>query len=283
MLDIYFSPYKVRTPKRTIVVFVHGGGWSQGDKSGFPNPLEHAMPAWFVQRGYVFVAVNFRLADNLRSLGASIADMAADIAKALKWLTVNGRRYHGQISEFVLIGYSSGAHLTALVATHQHFLKTCRLTSAILRGVVCLDVPYLDVPLAIHMLEKEDVGLSDPSRRLATLYKLFGVTRSTQERASPAAGLGPWLSQTAFLILSAGRHFGQAHTFTKRMSQHFRDCLSAHGISADHKHGDDWEHAELISRWGGEPAGHVEHFLSRINSNASEAQASTISDRRFGA
>jgi len=279
-LDIYFNPFAGCNPKRTIVVFIHGGSWSAGDKACFPEPLEQSMPAWFVHRGYVFVAINFRLAGSPRSPVARVSDMASDIAKAIKWLTVNGRRFGGRASGFVLIGHSSGAHLAALVATHQRFLQAHRLSAGHLRGVVAIDIPHFDVPLALQVLETEDIGLPDQALRRAALYSLFGAQRVEQDQVSPAAALGSWLSQTAFLLVSAGWQLGQRQTFTQRMSEHFQNRLSAHGIQAALCHVDDGEHVDLVQRWGGALAVRVEQFLDEIRTGISMKEAAPGHVRR---
>lgn len=260
-LDIYFQPFAGRNPQRTVVVFVHGGSWSAGDKACFPEPLEQSMPAWFVERGCVFVAINFRLAGSPRSPAARIADMAFDIAKAIKWLTVNGRRFGGRSTGFVLIGHSSGAHLAALVATHQRFLQAYRLTSSQLGGVIVMDVPHFDVPLSMRIIETEETKRSLP---LTTFYQLFSADCSEQAKVSPAAEIGPWLNRTAFLIVSVSWQFGQKKTFTQEMSKHFQECLSIQGVQAEHHHLDHWEHVDIVKRWGGELATRVEQFLCKI-------------------
>lgn len=268
-LDIYYSSLAPREPKRTIVVFIHGGSWCAGDKRCFPEPLERSMPAWFVRGGYVFAAINFRLAGSRSSPNAGVADIAFDVGKALKWLTVNGRRFGGRPSGLVLVGYSSGGHLAALVATHEHFLRACRLSAADLSGVIVLDVPYFDVPLAMRMLEVQNVRMPSQVLRRAGLYRLFGALRSEQEKLSPAAELGPWLSRTAFLLVSTGIRFGQPQTITRQMSELFRECLAAHGIRSEHLHLDNWEHADLITRWGGELATRIGQFLEVVGPNHS--------------
>jgi acetyl esterase/lipase len=222
------------------------------------------MPGWFVQRGFVFVAVNFRLAGNRHSPDVKIPEMASDIAKALRWLHVNGRRYGGRTSGFVLLGYSSGAHLAALVATHEGFLRKYRLRSNDLLGVIAMDVPQYDVPLAMRILETEDTGLAYQRLRLAALYSLFGSDRLNQQKVSPAAQVGPWLTRTAFLLVSAGLQLDQRQSLTRRVSEHFMTALRAHGIGATHCHLADWEHADLVRRWGGELAACVEQFLDQI-------------------
>src|SRR3954469_5103151 len=53
-LDLY-SP-KVQNEKRLpVIIYVHGGGWSGGDKGNVDEK-----PAFFVNKGYVFVSVEHR-------------------------------------------------------------------------------------------------------------------------------------------------------------------------------------------------------------------------------
>jgi acetyl esterase/lipase len=263
-LDIYFEPLQAQQAKRPVVVFVHGGGWGGGDKACFPATPSAGMPQRFVRLGYVFVSVNYRLAGNALSPDAGIPEMASDIAKALKWLSINGRRYGGRKAGFVLIGFSSGAHLAALVATHRRYLGSFRLRPSACAAVVAMDVPHYDVPLAMRILERENTGLPDQAQRLESLYGYFGKEPSRQETVSPASQLGPWLRDTAFLMVSAGVQLGHRQTFTGRMGEHFKDLLLAHEIRAEHLHLPDWEHASLVAQYGGELAARVEDFLSSL-------------------
>lgn len=52
LLDVYSPPSGFQFP---VVVWIHGGGWMYGSKNG----VEHR-PAAFVEKGYVFVPVNYR-------------------------------------------------------------------------------------------------------------------------------------------------------------------------------------------------------------------------------
>jgi hypothetical protein len=212
----------------------------------------------------VFVSVNYRLAGHAMSPDAGVADMASDIAKAIKWLSINGRRYGGRKSGFVLMGYSSGAHLAALVTTHQQYFKEFRLTPSVCAGVVALDVPHYDIPQAIGILEREDTCLPEQAQRLSSLYRYFGKESHTQQAVSPASQIGPWLQDTAFLIVSTGIQLGVRQSFTRRMSGHFKAALTAHEIRAEHLHLADWEHTDLVVHFGGELAARVEAFLQSL-------------------
>jgi hypothetical protein len=68
-------------------------------------------------------------------------------------------------SGFVILGYSSGAHLGTLIATHQDFLQKYQMSAKDLVGVIALDIPYFDIPYAMQILEIEDTGLTDQTLR----------------------------------------------------------------------------------------------------------------------
>lgn len=266
-LDIHWTPVPASGPRRPVVVFIHGGSWSAGDKACFGESAD-SLPGWFVDQGCVFVSVNFRLPGNPRSPDATMADALGDIAKALKWLTVNARRFGGLSTGFVLLGHSSGAHLATLLASDAGALKRYRLSAADVRGVIALDVPHYDLPMAMDILEKENVGLPNQPRRLAGLYKLFGASPELQATYSPAAHIGPWLRDTAFLLLSAGLHQGQPQTFSRRMSEHYAQRLLAAGVSAEHRHFEEFEHGDFIHGVQREVADRYQRFLAGIRASA---------------
>ena len=54
-----------------IVFWIHGGGWTQGDKRGVQNK-----PQAFVDKGFVFVSTNYRFVAKFfqsRRLGGAVA------------------------------------------------------------------------------------------------------------------------------------------------------------------------------------------------------------------
>jgi len=262
-LDIYYQPSS-KQKKRPVAVFVHGGNWSGGDKKCFYGPEEQTIAGWFVRNGYVFVAINFRLPGSPLSPSATVVDMVDDIAKAIKWLTVNIRRYGGQKSKFVLIGYSSGSHLAALMVSDKKYLKRYRLNPSDVWALIGIDVPFFNVPLALEIMQIEDLGLPNQDRRLTIMQELLGDTTAEQEQVSPVAHIGPWLLQTHFLLLSATYHQGHPQDFTRRMNTEYQERLVAQGIDAEHHHFDDLNHTDFINSFTGELAACVDKFLKRI-------------------
>src|SRR3954463_11323845 len=59
-----------------IVVWIHGGGWRQGDKRGVKQK-----PQAFVDKGFVFVSINYRFVPQV-----TVKEMTGDVAKAIRWV-----------------------------------------------------------------------------------------------------------------------------------------------------------------------------------------------------
>ncbi|KRB75816.1 alpha/beta hydrolase [Nocardioides sp. Root190] len=106
LLDIYTSEV---TPAAgaPVLLQVHGGGWSIGNKDQQGLPLMQHMAA----KGWVCVAINYRLAPR-NPWPAQIVDVKAAIA----WIKENIAEYGGDPSYIAITGGSAGGHLTALAA-----------------------------------------------------------------------------------------------------------------------------------------------------------------------
>ncbi|HKR25458.1 MAG TPA: alpha/beta hydrolase [Allosphingosinicella sp.] len=143
-----------------LVVFIHGGAWSFGDKR-----IAAHMAAHFRARGYAFAAINYRLAP-----AVTVGQQAEDVAAALASLGV------GQRIPVLLIGHSAGAHLAALVGTDPRYLAAHRIPMGRVVGIVLLDGAGYDVPRQI-----ETAG---PLLRRMYL-NAFGRDEAAQIRLSP--------------------------------------------------------------------------------------------------
>jgi arylformamidase len=142
-LDL-FVPRRAFSPRRPVVVYVHGGGWQTGDK----RRLGHKARL-FTSAGYVFASVNYRLSPSGRGLPAPdrvrFPDHPHDVGEALGWLTRNVRRYGGDPDRLVLIGHSAGAHLASLVGVDPSFSGAYGVPARAVRGVVSLDTAAFDI------------------------------------------------------------------------------------------------------------------------------------------
>jgi acetyl esterase/lipase len=102
-LDLY-EPENDPEPLRAVVIWVHGGTFTGGDKSDLILLGED-----FASRGYVLVAPNYRLK---RPSGGQTLDPAygaGDIASCVRWLRANAVTYRIDPDRIMLGGSSSGA------------------------------------------------------------------------------------------------------------------------------------------------------------------------------
>jgi acetyl esterase/lipase len=117
-LDLY-QPSGDAVTRRPAVVFVHGGGFSHGDKSAGAT-----FATYFAQRGYVAVSINYRLLAPLGCGGEldpspeciSAAYAAQhDAQAAVRWLRANVATYRVDPSRIAIAGGSAGAVTSLLV------------------------------------------------------------------------------------------------------------------------------------------------------------------------
>ena len=102
-LDIYVP--KDAKAKLPVIVAIHGGGWTGGDKR---NP--QVLP--LVKDGYAIVSINYRLSQ-LAKFPAQIHDCKA----AIRWVRANAEKYHFDADHVGVWGDSAGGHLVALLGT----------------------------------------------------------------------------------------------------------------------------------------------------------------------
>lgn len=93
--------YTPRAPGAPLMVFVHGGNWQTLSKadSGFGAPA-------FVGAGAAFAALEFSLVPR-----ATLADMAAQVQRALLWLHAHAAEHGCDPNRIHIAGHSSGAQL----------------------------------------------------------------------------------------------------------------------------------------------------------------------------
>jgi acetyl esterase/lipase len=133
-LDLYL-PNKAAKVRCPVVVFWHGGRWSDGDKSQY-----RFVGAALAQSGFVAVLPNYRHYPSVKMPG-----FMQDSALAAAWAVNYAREYHDE-RNFFLMGHSSGAHLATLVALDPRYFTAIGPIPDI-TGVIGLSGPYDFLPL----------------------------------------------------------------------------------------------------------------------------------------
>ena len=171
-LDVYIPGDNA--DDRPILVYVHGGGWSIGDKQRV-----HEKPGWANRNGWIFVSVNYRLSPRVQH-----PEHARDVSEAIAYIRRHAASWGGDPERIVLMGHSAGAHLTAIVASEESLLGEHGLSPADLRGVVLLDGAGYNLPR-----QMESPMLRGRFRRM--FEAAFGDDHALWVRASPTLQAEP--------------------------------------------------------------------------------------------
>lgn len=204
-LDVYSPPTGDKHP---VIVWIHGGGWKKGDKAGLQQK-----PQAFVDKGFVLVSINYRLAP-----AVTLKDMMGDIAKAIRWVRDHAAEHRGDPTQVVVMGHSSGAHLAALICTDDRYLKAEGVPMSLLKGCVPLDVSAYDLPK--HLKD----GGTTP---VANYTSVFGATEAEQREFSPVYHIAKDKGIPPFLILHVA-----SREDTKRQAHWLATKLGESGIAA---------------------------------------------------
>jgi acetyl esterase/lipase len=223
-LDVYSPPEGKDHP---VIVWIHGGGWSKGDKASLQQK-----PQAFVDKGFVLVSVNYRLVP-----AVTVKDIMADLAQSLRWVRDHAAEHRGDPNSLIIMGHSAGAHLAALLCTDDRYLKAAGAPMTSLKGCVPLDVSAYDIPKRIHDV---DDGISN------TFKTIFGTEEAAQREVSPVHHIAKNKHIPSFLILHVASRDdtkAQAHWLAGKLTE---ANIAAHVVAAEGK-----THGTISSDLGG--------------------------------
>jgi acetyl esterase/lipase len=103
-LDIYYPASGGPWP---VLLYVHGGGWNEGDKA------EGVGWRGLNERGFLVVSINYRLA----AYDSKFPVMIEDVKCAVRYLRAHASDYNLDAEHIAAIGASAGGHLVALLGT----------------------------------------------------------------------------------------------------------------------------------------------------------------------
>lgn len=121
-LDVYVPAKRLGGPpwieysadKKPTLLFLHGGGWTSGDKI---SRSLYLMP--FVDKGWCVVTANYRHLDQ-----TDLKGIVSDARSALNWVYENSDKYKFDTSKIIVSGESAGGHLalmTGLITEDPEF------------------------------------------------------------------------------------------------------------------------------------------------------------------
>ncbi len=242
-LDIYLPEQE--TKNAPVHIFIHGGGWTIGDKKHLKTKQARA----YTNQNIIVVSPNYRLSPNVKH-PAHVQDVAA----AINWTHKNIAKYGGDPKNMVLSGHSAGAHLVALVGTDSHYLAKHGLKLNIFKAIIPVDSGNYDV-------SRKQVG---PFSGIVQRWKdnTFGTNPEELKAASPiyqdlSQNLSPFL-----ITVTAKRQ--DALSQSKRLV----DALKSNKKTAEILIIDDLTHGEMqktLFESGSETFNRVIKYLQTAN------------------
>lgn len=252
-LDIYASRDAKAQP---VMVYLHGGGWSRGDKRAV-----YRKPQFFISQDYVFASVNYRLVPEGKH-----PNNIEDVVDAIVWIHDNIKSCGGDPDRIFLMGHSAGGHLAALASVYDIRYQHHKKDRLMIKGTIVIDMGMMDV-----------TGSSNP--RWA---RTFGSTPEMRADASPQHHIGKVKPIPPFLHVYNGEKTRKARRIEK-----FCAAVKARGFRAEMVPTRGQTHATInrdIGREGDKATAAILAFLNSLkkefpSANGQSAEAQSVNDR----
>lgn len=169
LLDV-FTPTIASTAPRRVFVFVHGGGFTRGDKRAAGSPFYDNVMMWAAKNNMIGVNTTYRLAPK-----DVYPSGAADIGKALGWVYKNIAARGGDPKQVFLMGQSAGAvHVASYVADE----KLHPIASPSLKGALMLSGLFSVTPNLIAAEPPVKVYFGEDASKFAERSALVGILKT---------------------------------------------------------------------------------------------------------
>jgi arylformamidase len=203
-LDLYLPKSTKPVP---LLVFVHGGFWSESDESyGIGKQIAETL----VPQGAAVALVRYRLAP-FAAHPAQIEDVAA----AFAYLSRIAPKHRIDPKRVYVAGHSAGGHLAALLALDNRYLAKYGLDRDAIAGVIGIS--------GIYTLDTAEAA----SGHRHAVRQVFGMDEATLSSAAPLTYVGG--KMPPFLLLNAEKDL-QGFLLQARR---FADALAAAGGEVD--------------------------------------------------
>ncbi|MFI6866476.1 alpha/beta hydrolase fold domain-containing protein [Nocardia sp. NPDC050406] len=131
LMDVKLPPGAPERP-RPAVVWVHGGGWAEGDRG--EGPKWHR---WLNERGYAVFAIDYRLSPPARWDQAP-----ADVKCAIGWVKQHAGEYRVDPARIMVAGGSAGGNLALTGAySDSRVPPSCAVTDTAVAAVAAFYPP----------------------------------------------------------------------------------------------------------------------------------------------
>ena len=162
-LDVYLTKEAKNAP---MIVMMHGGGWTTGDKTGALIYINKAN-RW-ITKGFILVSVGTRLMPD-----ADVYAQIQDLAQAVATVQKRATEWGGDPEKLFLMGHSTGGTMAAVLSAKPSLVTD--LGGQRWLGTVVLDASSLDIERTMRLWHPDMFTYA------------YGKDTSTWTKASPYA------------------------------------------------------------------------------------------------
>lgn len=170
----------VKSETFPLLIWIGGGAWSYVDRN-----VEMNLAKKFAEKGIAVASIGHRLSpaiwrDPKLNTGIQHPKHMEDVAASIKWLYDNPETYGYDRNNLFIGGYSSGGHLSALIALDSNYLNHVGLSPDIFRGIIPISGTF-------DIVDYHEVLLNGARPELAKLHveAVFGNTKEGFLQSSP--------------------------------------------------------------------------------------------------
>jgi arylformamidase len=223
-LDFFPAKDAAQAP---TVIFIHGGYWQRGDKSGYSYI---AQP--FVKHGVSCITLNYDLCPGVR-----IGQIVAQVQSAVKWIWHNAPSLGVARDRLNISGHSAGGHLSAMMMATDWPALDARMPADALKSGILISGVYDVRPLAQEP-GFDQLHLDAAQAQTISPLLLPGVTRQPrllaygeqesdifhQQSLDYAAHLSPGVASS--LMVKGCNHFQIMDQYASEHSELFSKALA---------------------------------------------------------
>ncbi|NCU02866.1 MAG: alpha/beta hydrolase [Chitinophagaceae bacterium] len=208
-LDAFYLKQKAKR-KTPAIIIIHGGGWRSGNRT-----QHHTLAQALAAKGYACFTPEYRL-----STEAFYPAAVQDIKAAVQWIKNNAAKYAVDTTKIVVMGFSAGGQLAALVGNtngYQPFEPVTKIkASTNVHAIVDIDGTLSFIhPQSSETKPSPTIGASE--------YWLgYNTTENPElwKEASPLSHAGVNSLPTLFLNSSVERMHAGREDYIKILQQH---------------------------------------------------------------
>lgn len=223
-----------------LLIWIGGGAWSYGDRT-----QEIKVARRFSEAGMAVASIGHRMSpatwrDPSLDTGIRHPKHTQDVAQAVKWVMDHAEEYRINTKYIFIGGYSSGAHIAALLSLDNSYLEEVGLSPDIFSGVIPISGTY-------DIMDYHKTLAEGGRPELAELHveAVFGDLEADFLNASPTSYLENL--SIPMLVISDNDLYAYTRLFEDRIREtEFRNMQVVY--SYDLSHGGLWRNLSAIEQ-----------------------------------